>query len=681
MQKQNLIMKKYIFLMEIGIEELPPKKLRYIAENFKKFFNLELQNKHFKYRKITWFASPRRIAIKINKLEHNIHVFNKNNEINNFLFKKYKIKKNISLINNNKNVKTFLKKKEQYYIFKTLLFNIVKNILNNAQIFQLMRWGSNTFSFIRPIHTITLLINNKIIPGKILEINIDRKLHGHRFMGKKNIFLNHAKNYPKILFKQGVIVDFQYRKKIIENLVKKEAKNINGIIKLDKSMLEEITSLVEWPETLTGQFQKNFLKLPKEIIIQIIKKIQKCFPIYDKNKKLLSYFIIVVNIKSKNPNKIICGYEQIIHARLQDAEFFFQKDRKLKLIEYLPKLKKITFQTNLGNLYEKTNRIQYLSVWIAKIVNIDIQETKRAAILCKCDLVTDMVTEFPEIQGIIGMHYAKLDNETKKISLAQKEQYQPKFFNDNIPTTLISCAIAISDKIDTLTGMFILNKYPKKNNDPFSLRRIAIGILRIIIEKNLLLNLEKLIKKSINLHNKFCFSCSSDKIYKNILNFILNRYISLYKEKGYDVNVIKSVLSINSNYPANFHAKVQALSKFKQLNKTKQLININTRIVNLLKKTNENTSQNLQEIKFETPEEIQLAKHLIKIKKKIKQLLLVQKYQEILTELTTLQKPIETLFNNVIILTNNKKNRIHRLTLLKNIQLLFLKIADITLLK
>ncbi|MCR3754633.1 MAG: glycine--tRNA ligase subunit beta [Candidatus Westeberhardia cardiocondylae] len=679
-------MKKYTFLMEIGTEELPPKILQPLAENFSKQFIKKLLATNIQYKKITWLASPRRIAIQIKKITLKKNTTNKTNKT---IQKQKKNKKtqntntsntpNIQNTYNTNNSKTTTNKNNTQ-IHKTF-FNVTQKTLNNTKTFKCMQWGENNIQFIRPIHTITLLINKTLITGEILGTKINRIIYGHRFMGKQTIIINHAKNYQNILYKYGkVIADYQYRKKTIEKHITKKIQKIHGNIEKDNIFLNEITSLVEWPIILLAKFNEKFLKLPQEILIHIIKNLQKCFPIFNNTGKILPYFIIVTNIKSKKPQKIISGYEQSIQTHLQDTIYFLKKDKKLKLIEYLPKLKQIKFNTNIGNLYDKTNRIQLLATWISKKIHANIEQTRRAAKLSKCDLITNMVTEFPNVQGIIGMYYAKLDNEPQEVYLAQKEQYQPKSFQDNLPTTLTSCSIAIADKIDTLTGMFIINQIPKTKHDPFSLKRITIGILRIITEKKLPINLQKLIQKSTKLYQNHT-NYNPETEYK-ILHFIFNRFTSLYQKKGYTFDVIQSVLSKKPIYPADIDERIRALTYFKKINKAKQIITIYKRITNILKKSNNNIHQyNLQQIQYKTTEEIQLKKYLITLQKKIKPLLKSWKYQEILSELTTLHDPINTFFKNIMILTKNEETRQKRLILLKNIQEIFFNIADITLLK
>ncbi|MCR3754976.1 MAG: glycine--tRNA ligase subunit beta [Candidatus Westeberhardia cardiocondylae] len=676
-------MKKYTFLMEIGTEEIPYKILRTLSENFFEKFSTEIKNKKIKYKKISWLASPRRIAIKINKLQYN-NTQNKNIEKSEQIKTKFNNKKYENIINNNKINQKICNKNIQNnskkYEINNILFNITKKILTNIKKFNLMRWGNGDNQFIIPIHTITLLINKKIISGEILKIQTNRIIQGHRFMGKNILTVNHAKNYQKILFKHGkVIADFNYRKKIIQNNINKKIKKYDGKIEKNNKLLNEVTSITEWPIILIAKFKKKFLKLPKEILTHIIQDVQKCFLIFNK-KKILPYFIFISNIESNEKNKIISGYEQTIHSRLQDANFFFKEDRKLKLIEYLPKLNNITFKTNLGSLREKTNRIQILSENISKKIQINTENIQRAAILSKCDLVTNMVTEFPKTQGIIGMHYAKLDNEPLEVYLAQKEQYQPKFFNDNLPTNIISSIISIADKIDTLTGTFIVNTKTTYKNDPFHIRRISTGILQIIIEKKISIDLKKIIIKSIKLYKNYSFQTS--KIENIIMKFMFNRLYSLYKRKGYKKDIIKSVLSQNPTNPTDFNYRIQAINYLKTLNISKKLITINKRIINILKQSKETIQiNNIENITFNTNEEIQLAKILIQLKKNTKPLFLSFQYIEILNKLIILYEPTNALFKNVKIFTKNKQRRINRLTLLNKIRNLFLKISDITLLQ
>lgn len=648
-------MKQYTFLIEIGTEELPIKSLKNLSKNFSTQLSKELIKQKFNYNKINNYITPRRLAVKVNDLKK---IINKKNQ-------------NIN--------KLFLKKKKEKPKIKEIIYNIIKKLITKLNFLKKMNWGDKKEKFIRPIHTITILLNKKLIKGNIFGIKINRILYGHRFMGKKKIYLENAKHYPEILSILGkVIANYKKRKKYILNNIKSTARKINGIIDLDKDLIKETTSSVEWPIIHFAKFKKYFLKIPIEILLYIIKICQKYFPIYNLYKKLLSYFIFISNMESKKNKNIIIGNEKVLYPRFLDVNFFINKDLKKPLIEYLEKLKNISFYKNLGTLFNKTNRIKIISCWISNKIGIKKKYIERASLLSKCDLATTMVFEFNDMKGIIGMYYSHYNGESKNIALTQKEHYLPKFSNDVITTTIISSIIAIADKIDTLVGILSIKNYSKKDNDPFGLRRITIGIIRIIIEKNLKLNLKKLIKKSIEQYYNKIYNKKLEKI---VNNFIINKLKFWYIKKNYKLNIIESVLSKQSiKSLININKLIKALKYFLTLKKSNKLLIINKRILNILKISKINIKNNFKVSLFKNISEIKLASYLLITKQKIKSLIINSIYINILIELTKLYKPINIFFKNNKIITNNLKLSTNRVTLLNEFKNLFSKIIDISLL-
>ena len=399
-----------------------------------------------------------------------------------------------------------------------LLPNITESALKKIIIPKSMRWEITNQKFSRPIRNIVLLLDEKIIKGSIFNVTSNNLLYNHICAKEKKIKIKNAKQYPLILFQNNnIIANYEIRKQTVIKKINEIAQNINGFIKNNNFLIEEVTALVESPVALLANFEKRFLKIPKKILRYIIEKQQKCFPVYNFKKDILPYFIFISNIHSKEPVKIIKGNQKVMDARLSDIEFFLKNDRKTKLEDYLISLKKVLFQNNLGSLYSKTLRLKRLIEWIAEYSCSNIQDSIRAAVLSKCDLMTNMVREFPELQGTIGMYYALKDQEKKDVATALKEQYLPSFSGDKLPETILGCSLSIADKIDTLSGMFCLGKIPSSDKDPFALRRLAIGIIRIIIIKNIPLDLKDLIKKSLILyHKKYA---NDTKLYTKLINF------------------------------------------------------------------------------------------------------------------------------------------------------------------
>ncbi len=687
---------QHVFLAEIGSEELPPKFLRFIAQSFLKISTHELKIFRIKYKKIMWFATPRRIAIQvidINLFEESKIDIKKGPSIkksfdvsgNPTIFAKNWAKscgitldKADFLIKNNKKWLCY-KQKLQNEPIKNILFNIIKNVIKKLTPNLMIRWGDKDYRFIRPIHTVTLMLDDYIIPGTIMGIPSNRRLLGHRFMGKSEINLDHANNYSNMLYTYGyVIADYNFRKKIIKTHITNMANKVKGWVYIYDNLLEEVTSLVEWPVVLLAQFKKRFLKIPYEILITIIQNNLKYFAIHHHNGKLLSYFIIVANIISKKNKNIIMGYEKVLHYRLTDAEFFLSIDNNKKLEEHLSLLKSVMFQHSLGTLLEKSHRLEILSSWIARKIGTDISLSARAGLLSKCDLVTNMVCEFSDTQGIIGMYYAIKDGESEKVALAIKEQYFPRYSEDKqLPTTLISCCLAIADRIDTIIGMVGIGLLPKSNKDPFSLRRATIGIIRIILEHKLPLNLFLIISKSISLYDQ---KFTNFTVISDVIKFIYIRLQTLYQSWGYNIDIIKSVVC---NYPPiliDVDARIKAVDYFYKQNKAHLLISLNKRVVNIINKSHYLIEDKINISLLQEPAEITLTNCLQVLQVKVDNLLKQKLYKEILIELITLCEPVDTFFNNVQIMVNNSHLRINRLTILSRLHNLLLKVANISLL-
>ncbi|WWO96509.1 MAG: glycine--tRNA ligase subunit beta [Candidatus Dasytiphilus stammeri] len=677
------------FLVEIGTEELPFHTLPVIAEEFAVHLIQELDSANLAYEEVKWYATPRRLAIKVTHLITNqpssytqikvptlFQLFNLDKKptiIAQHWTRQYGITlKQLKILLQTKDKKVFLKKKITGKKTINLLSEIVKNALLKISKQPLMRWGNNNIKFIRPIHTITLLFGKTIIEDVILGIKTNTQIHGHRFMGNWELNIPSADYYPDLLKQRGkVVANYQERKELIRNKIESYAIKIGGQVEINERILDEVTSQVEWPVILTANFEKKFLEIP--LLKHLIQEKHKYFIVYDKNHRLLTKVIFVANIESHNTDQIIIGNEKMIHSRLSDAWFFFQLDRKKRLIEYLPLLKTIMFHQKLGTMFDKTVRIQKLVTWIAIKTNENQVSCKRAALLAKCDLMTNMVFEFPETQGKTGMYYALLDGEIPSVYNALKEQYQPSYKTDQLPSNAIGIILAIADKIDTLSGISSVGLFPTGDQDPFALRRLALGIIRILLEKNIKLNLRYLTEKSLFLYQK---SLKNMNIVDDIMNFIFARLRSWYQEKGYRIENIKAVLSSQSPDLLDCNARLQALEKFYLIPAYKTLIIIYKRISNILDKFPVILYDNIQFSLLEHPEEIKLAVISTNLITKLKPYFINLRYEEILCELVELNELINTFFKKVIINTPEYNIKVNRLTLLSQLQSLFLRVAN-----
>ncbi|AKC60205.1 glycine--tRNA ligase subunit beta [Blochmannia endosymbiont of Camponotus (Colobopsis) obliquus] len=689
---------KHTFFVEIGTEELPSRRLQELAKFFANNIHIELNHANIVHQEIKWFATSRRLAVKVVMLI-DIHIYGFFENISSGIMQVFVDNGSPwSVIINNwavtYNVKVKCSKyivysKNKWFMYRELMqddtvHHLLCKVINNAlkktsnRIF--MRWGKGDFKFIRPIHTVTVLLNDHVVSGNIFGININRIICSHRFMGKSDIILSHADDYPSILMQQGfVISNYNQRKKIIQTGIKEVVKKIGGVVKIEDSFLvEELTSLVEWPIVLVGSFKPKFLKLPKEVLIDVIEYNQKHFVVTNENKELLPYFIFVINVKSTNREAIINGHETVIYSKLTDASYFFNIDSIVRLESYLPHLNNILFHRKIGTLLDKTKRIEKLSAWIAIQLNADVSQAVRAAKLAKCDLLSNMVIEFPRTQGAIGMHYARRDGESEVVSLAQKEYYYPRFSGDILPNTQISCILAIADRIDTISGIFSIKEYPKGNGDPFALRRAAIGILRIIIEKRIFLNLSFLVKQSVDLYNN---NLSNKYLVDKIIDFLQGRLCIYYQNRGYRNDVIRVILKNSLVNLIDFEKRLNVLHNFCRTEGFFLLKVLTKRVFNIIIKDDMISNDRPQVFLLRNIEEFNLFVKLFELDILLSDMLKKHCYLEILIELLKLSKLINVFFDHVMIMVQNDELRINRLSLLSKAYRLLTILIDFSLLK
>ena len=541
-----------------------------------------------------------------------------------------------------------------------------------------MRWGAGRTQFIRPVQTLTMLFGSDIIAGEALGVSSSNQVQGHRFHHEGLVTINHADDYQAELAKAYVEVDFNERQKKIVAQIKQAANDIDAVALIDEELLNEVTALVEWPVTLVGTFDEDFLNVPAEPLIYSMKDHQKYFPVTDKNGQLVNKFIFVANIESKDPSTVIFGNEKVIRPRLADAEFFFKTDKKQSLESRLVSLESVLFQKQLGTLKAKSERIAMLSQFIAEQLNENAQDAYRAGLLSKTDLMSDMVLEFPQVQGTMGKYYALHDGENENIAQALEDQYRPRFAGDTLPEANIGCAVAISDKIDSLVGIFGINQAPKGDKDPFALRRAAIGSIRIIIEKQLDLDLSALINKSIEL---FGDKLVNENTANDVLEFVMGRFRAFYQEQGISVDVIQAVLAKKPSAPLDFEKRIKAVTFFGELPEAATLAAANKRVGNILAKFDGELYQLFNTDLATEEAELDLAKIYQEINLKIAPLMAEKNYQAALSELAQLKAPIDTFFDSVMVMSDDEAVKINRLTLLNEIRNSFFAIADISVLQ
>ena len=683
------------FLVEIGTEELPPKALKTLATSFADNVEAELNQAGLSFDKIEWFAAPRRLAVKVLNLvtqQPSKEIEKRGPAVSAAFDAEGKPTKaaegwargcgitvdQAERISTDKGEWLVHRAKIEGQPTKNLLNGIVANALAKLPIPKPMRWADKTVQFIRPVHTVTMLLGDELIEGEILGVASARTIRGHRFLGEKEFEIQHADQYPQLLREKGsVVADFNERK--AEILAKSQAKAtaLGGVADIEESLLEEVTSLVEYPNVLAAKFEERFLAVPAEALVYTMKGDQKYFPIYDKEGKLLPHFIFVSNINPEDPTAIIEGNEKVVRPRLTDAEFFFKTDLKQKLVDRLPRLETVLFQQQLGTLKDKTDRIEQLAGEIAKQIGADEAKAKRAGLLSKCDLMTNMVFEFTDTQGVMGMHYARHDGEDEEVAVALNEQYMPRFAGDELPKSLVASAVALADKFDPLTGIFGIGQAPKGSADPFALRRAALGALRIIVEKNLPLDLEDLVKKSAAL---FGDKLTNQNVVADVVDFMLGRFRAWYQDEGIAVDVIQAVLARRPTRPADFDARVRAVSHFRTLDSAEALAAANKRVSNILAKADATIGE-INLTACVEPAEKALAEAVLALRTEVQPLIAKGDYTAVLDKLANLRAPVDSFFDNVMVNAEDPALRQNRLAILNTLQGLFLQVADISVLQ
>jgi len=688
LQSENL-------LIELGTEELPPKSLRQLAESFASNVEAELQKAELTFEKVSWLASPRRLAIVVTNLSASQadKVVEKRGPAVNVAFddagnatkaaQGWARSNGITV----EQAERLVTNKGEWLLFKAevtgkkvadLIPAIAAEALAKLPIPKPMRWGSTTTQFIRPVHTVCMLFGGKLIQGELLGVESARTLRGHRFLGEAELTINHADEYETLLDVSGkVIADYERRKAIIREQVEALAAHENGVAAIDEDLLEEVTSLVEWPVTLVGSFEDKFLEVPSEALIYTMKDHQKYFPVLDKEGNLLPRFIFVSNIVSRDPAQVVEGNEKVVRPRLADAEFFFETDKKKTLESRLDSLSTVLFQKQLGTLKEKSERIASIAKDIAVQIKADTKHAQRAGLLSKTDLMTEMVLECPDVQGIMGMYYARFDGEDEEVAIALNEQYLPRFAGDKLPTSLVACAVSLADKLDTLVGIFGIGQAPKGAADPFALRRAAIGLLRIIKDKELDLDIVELVEIA---KSQYADKLTNSNVVNDVVDFLFARFRATYQANGFTAELIQSVLDRRPTKPVDFEKRIQAVAKFQELPEAEPIAAANKRISNILAKVNGEINVDVDNSLFEEDAEKALAEKLSSLESKLSPLFSSGDYESALFELASLRAPVDQFFDNVMVMAENEAVKQNRLALLNRLRNLFLQVADVSVL-
>jgi glycyl-tRNA synthetase beta chain len=681
-------------LVEIGTEELPPKALRSLGLALKSGIESGLQAEGLGFTSLTWFATPRRLAVLVD----NLATATPDKDIEKYgpavkaafdaegrptpaalgFARSCNVQVDeLEQGDKDGTAKLLYRAFERGQPAENLIPDIVSSALNKLPIPKRMRWGSSREEFVRPVHWIVMLFGDRTIEATILGKQAGRTTFGHRFHHPEAIEIASPAYYAEQLQSVGYVIPaFDARKDKIRQLVQGEAEKLGANINIEEALLDEVASLVEWPVALTGQFDEHFLAVPAEALVSSLTAHQKCFHLTNDQGELLPNFIAISNLVSKDPSQVIEGNERVIRPRLADADFFFQTDKKETLASRQERLKQIVFQQKLGTVFEKSRRVAALAGYIAGQLGAQTVLCERAAMLAKCDLVTNMVGEFADLQGIMGRYYALHDGEDPEVAAALDEQYMPRHAGDTLPETLTGNVLSLAEKIDTVVGLFAIGQPPTGSKDPFALRRAAIGILRILVEKRLDLNLQLTINEALK---ALSFVDPDPNVGDQVFEFFLDRFRYWYQEKGISAEVYQSVLALRPGKPLDFDSRVLAVDHFSRLNEARALASANKRVANILADIDGNLDDySLNESLFREPEEVQLARLVSEKERDVAPLFEDRKYQEGLGKLASLKEPVDSFFDKVLVMDDDTELRNNRIALLIRLRALFLQVADIS---
>ncbi len=684
-------MNKADLLVEIGVEELPAQSLLTLANALEKNLLTALHSEKINAGESHVYATPRRLAVLIKSVAETQEnqIVERQGPAESSAFDNdgtptlacIGFAKSCGVTTDQLQIKKTEKGNRVYCrTEKTgeatigLLPELINQAIDKLPVNKPMRWGRGEVSFVRPVHWLLACLGDRIIPFSRYHQQASNKTVGHRFHNPESIVINDPQQYAQQLLKHHVVANFDERKNRILLQIKELEKKNKFKVAIDQELLNEVTALVEWPVCLIGSYDKDFLKIPEEVLITSLKNHQKCFTVRDQNDKLQPFFLLISNIDSKDPNTVIQGNERVIKARLSDARFFFEKDLSQPLSYFADQLKPIIFQKELGTLAERVSRLETVSAAIAKQLGEDIDDAKQAASLSKFDLASEMVGEFPELQGVMGRYYALAAKQPNSIADSIREHYYPRFSGDRVPHNRLGAVVALADRLDSLCGIFGINKIPSGEKDPYALRRAAQGIVRILIENGLALDLMELLSISVNAYMK---KLPNKSVIEQAFQFIMERMRFWYLESGTSAETFSAVDAKNLTSPLDFHQRLTAVQEFQTLAESEALSAANKRVNNLLKKSQGDT-KTVNESLFKLDSEKKLA-GLINQKKPLINTLYEQKnYSKTLTELASFKDPVDNFFENVMIMVDDQDLRNNRLALLSQLQQLLTQVADIS---
>ncbi|MGJ7547475.1 glycine--tRNA ligase subunit beta [Pseudomonas alloputida] len=677
------------FLVELGTEELPPKALASLGDAFLAGIEKGLQAAGLNYTGKQVYAAPRRLAVLIRQLDvqqpdRSINIdgppmqaaFKDGEPTQAALGFAKKCGVELAEIDQS-GAKLRFSQHIPGKATASLLPTIVEDSLNDLPIPKRMRWAASREEFVRPTQWLVMLLGDLVVDCTILSQEAGRESRGHRFHHPENVVITTPANYVEDLRKAYVLADFAERRELISKRTAELAMQQEGSAIVPPALLDEVTALVEWPVPLVCSFEERFLEVPQEALITTMQDNQKYFCLLDSEGKLLPRFITVANVESRDPKQIVQGNEKVVRPRLTDAEFFFKQDKKQPLETFNERLKNVVFQAQLGTVYDKAERVSKLAAFIAPLIGGDAQRAGRAGLLSKCDLATEMVGEFPEMQGVAGYYYALNDGEPEDVALALNEQYMPRGAGAELPQTLTGAAVAIADKLDTLVGIFGIGMLPTGSKDPYALRRAALGVLRILIEKQLDLDLSAAVEFAVK---QFGAKVKAAGLGEQVLEFIFDRLRARYEDEGIDVATYLSVRALKPASALDFDQRVQAVQAFRKLPEAEALAAVNKRVSNLLSKAEGAIADQVEPKYFDNANEFSLYSAIQQADQAVQPMAAARQYSESLARLAALRDPVDAFFEAVMVNAEDAKVRANRYALLSRLRGLFLGVADISLL-
>lgn len=678
-------------LIELGTEELPPKALKPLSLSFAELTRKALEDCGLAPSSVRVFATPRRLAMLLHDVptRQPDRVVEKRGPAVKAAFDSEGKPSKAALgfakscgVNfdqltrkeTDKGAWLYFEKSEAGLDLQQILPELVATALAKLPIPKRMRWGARSDEFVRPVKWLLIMAGSEAVDAEILGVRAGTVSYGHRFHAPGEIPIPQASDYESLLRSKGwVVADFEQRKSMIRDLVEENAGRLGGVAQIEESLLDEVTALVEYPVAVCGEFDEEFLEIPQEALVMTMQDNQKYFAVFDAQGKLMPHFIAIVNIDSSHPELVVAGNERVIRPRFSDARFFYQQDQKQPLADLRPRLDSVVFQQQLGSLGDKTSRISALATYIAGQSGVDETEVARAAELCKCDLMTEMVGEFPKLQGIMGRYYARHDRETEIVSAAIEQHYWPRFAGDDLPQSDVAQCLALADRLDSLMGIFAIGQKPSGVKDPYALRRAALGVVRILIEKTLPLDLADLCAQA---GQQLAGKIDASAVQAEVIDYIFDRLRAYYQDQGIGFDIVDAVACDKPTLLWDCDRRIQALSEFQDNTAAPALAAANKRIGNILKKQKPDLSDQVDQSLFELEAEKQLYELITALQARSEPMFAEGRYLQGLTELAGLRPAVDRFFDEVMVMVDDESVKNNRLALLKQLFLCFRRVAD-----